>query len=310
MSTPMQDTWGYTFFPTQEKEVAISVTPRPGTLCLQGQGKIAIGTSLCNTTITYSNFTPYLSLPSGLHFVCGNKAYTWLPSDWSGTCYIAFLLPPTFNRNNLYHRQRRRVPDIDQTNTSNQQFGDALRGLLPFWGPMSNSLNTRRLTRVLEATAKTTAGILTQHTAEIDATQMVSLQNRMVLNVILADRGGACRIIGASYCVYIPDSSPSVYEAISKLHRTATEIHPDNGTPWTWTTSFWNILIAWGWKILVFLMIPLDTIFFCCLCIHCGPALCSMCTSICRSTPMTHQAETNKILYHQTFEELCNIDIY
>lgn len=310
MSTPMQDTWGYTFFPTQEKEVAISITSRPGILCLQGQGQIPVGVSLCNTTMIYDNFTPYLSLPSGLHFVCGNRAYTWLPSDWSGTCYIAFLLPPTFNRDNMYHRQRRRVPEVDQTDTSNQQFNDALKGLLPFWGPMSNSLNTRRLTRVLEATANVTAGILTKHTAEIDATRMVALQNRMVLDVILADRGGACRIIGASCCVYIPDSSSSVYEAISKLHRIATEVHQDNGTPWTWTTGLWNILITWGWKILMFLMIPLGIVFFFCLCIHCGPALCSLCASVRRPSPMTRQAETSKILYHQAIEDLCNIDIY
>ncbi|XP_078518427.1 syncytin-A-like [Lissotriton helveticus] len=235
------------------------------------RGKTPVGVSLCNITITYDNFTPYLHLPTELHFVCGNKAYTWLPPDWSGKCYITFLLPPTFNRDNMYHRQRRQLPDVDQTDTTGQRFYDAMKGLLLYWGPMSNSLQIRRLTRVLETTINVTAEILTNYSAKLDATRMVALQNRMVLDVILADRGGACRNIGASCCVYFPHSSPSVDDAISKLHRITSEIHQETESSWTWSSGFWQLLVSWGWKMITILLTPLALLFFCCLCIQCGP---------------------------------------
>ncbi|XP_078518917.1 uncharacterized protein LOC144784108 [Lissotriton helveticus] len=309
MSTPKRGTWGYTFITIRTKTVAISITSHAGTLCLQGQGKTPVGVSLCNTTMTYDNFTPYLRLPTGLHFVCGNKANMWLPPDWSGTCYIAFLLSPAFNRDNMYHRQKRQLPDVDQADTTGQQFYDAMKGLLLYWGPMSNSLQIRRLTRVLEATINVTAGILTNYSAELDATRMVALQNRMVLDVILAGREGACRIIGTSCCVYIRDSSPSVYDAISKLHRVASEIHQETGTPWSWSSGLWQLLVSWGWKMITVLLISLALLFFCCLCIHCGPALCSIYAVRCTSPNTLQRTKDSKILYQQAVDELMRIDI-
>ncbi|KAJ1160689.1 hypothetical protein NDU88_001183 [Pleurodeles waltl] len=108
----------YTFSPVSMKPKTISIRPRQAPLCICGQGRIPVGVSVCNATITYNTSTPYLNAPTGLYFVCGSKAYTWLPPGWSGTCYIAFLLPPTFNKPPTYHRQRRDT--VDQTDTSAQ----------------------------------------------------------------------------------------------------------------------------------------------------------------------------------------------
>lgn len=118
--------------------------------------------------------------------------------------------------------------DVDQTDTTLQQLTDAMKGILPFWGPMYSSVSIRRLSS--GSGINTTAGILTNITAELQATRLVALQTWMVLDVILADRGGACRIIGSSCCVYIPDHTPNVYAAIQKLHRLASDIHEENGT--------------------------------------------------------------------------------
>lgn len=120
--------------------------------------------------------------------------------------------------------------DVDQTDTTLQQFTNATKGILPFWGPMYNSVSIRRLSRVVEGVINTMAGILTNITAGLQATRLVALQNWMVLDVILAVRGGACRIIGSSCCVYIPDHALNVYAAIQKLHRLASDIHQENGT--------------------------------------------------------------------------------
>ncbi|XP_069065066.1 uncharacterized protein [Pleurodeles waltl] len=307
MTLPRYPLMEYTFGPVSMKPKTISIRPRQAPLCICGQGRIPVGVSVCKATITYNTSTPYLNAPTGLYFVCGSKAYTWLPPGWSGICYIAFLLPPTFNKPPTYHRQRRDT--VDQTDTSAQLFMDITKGLLPFWGPSVNSLQIRRLTRVLEATINETAGALANNTAELQATRMVALQNRMVLDVILADRGGACRIIGASCCVYIPDNSPSVFAAISRLHKIASVIHEDNGTPWSWTSGLWQVLVSWGWKVLIFLAIIAATFFTCCLCVQCGPALCGVCASMLTPKPTNIKENTERLMLQQQIDELLKIEV-
>ncbi|KAJ1198996.1 hypothetical protein NDU88_002834 [Pleurodeles waltl] len=65
-----------------------------------------------------------------------------------------------------------------------------LAAFVPWYGPAINSRNIRRLSRLLEATIDETAGILENITVELKAVRLVSLQNRMVLDMMLAERGG------------------------------------------------------------------------------------------------------------------------
>lgn len=126
------------------------------------------------------------------------------------------------------------VSVVDQTETTWEQYTDFNKGFFFFVGPVQNSKLVCRLTRTMEAVINQTTAALGNLTEEQASIRMVALQNRLV---ILADRGGACRIIGFSCCVFIPDNSPFVYAAISMLHKIATEIHQDPGT-WTWSGWF------------------------------------------------------------------------
>ena len=59
--------------------------------------------------------------------------------------------------------------DVDQTDTAGQQFVDATKGLIPIWGPSINSLEIRRLTRVLEAIINVTGDIIANMSVEMQA---------------------------------------------------------------------------------------------------------------------------------------------
>ncbi|KAJ1153951.1 hypothetical protein NDU88_006709, partial [Pleurodeles waltl] len=80
-------------------------------------------------------------------------------------CYVSFLLPPVFLAPASYHRDLKLFNDIinnrykreistnevDQTDTSLQQYVDFNLGLFPFVGVALNSRKVRQLTRVVEA---------------------------------------------------------------------------------------------------------------------------------------------------------------
>lgn len=221
----------------------LRVIPARGKLCVEGLGHNYLGSSRCDITIVLNHALPPLFIASqSTYFVCGPNAYLWLPRGWSGS-YLAFLLPPTYVAppayHLQYHRKRRSMPwlrtgrsinVVDQTDTTLQQYIDFNMGFFSYVGAALNSRSIRRLSRIIEAVVNETTVALGNITAELQATRLVTLHNCMFLDVILADRGGACRALGSSCCVYIPDNAPTAYQAIEKLHKIAAEVHQETGT--------------------------------------------------------------------------------
>ena len=270
---------------SKDEVIPLKVLPNFAPFCIEGVGTIPVGNSSCEVVITLSTTAspPFIASPN-TYFVCGHNAYVWLPYGWTGRCYIAFLLPPTYlapsNYDRIFHLHKREV--VDQTDTVGEIAGDVFKGMLPFWGPMLNSREIRRLTRIVEATLNATAGALENITVELQATRLVTLQNRMALDIILANKGGVCRIIGSSCCTYIPDNVPNVKLAIEKLHQIASEAHEEIGT-WSFSNWSWNLLMSWGWKLLMILIAIGGIIMSCCLCIQCMPVCCGLVSSSCQS---------------------------
>ncbi|XP_078533946.1 uncharacterized protein LOC144820215 [Lissotriton helveticus] len=227
----------------ESEKFVISVAQAQADLCVQSVGYIPVGVSDCIKVLNIDGLNNSTFLAShNTYFVCGNRGYYRLPAGWSGVCYVSFLLPPVFLAPATYHKDLKllnnatvnrykrtlSIDDVDQTDTSLQQYVDFNLGLFFFVGAALNSRKIRRLTRVVEAVTNQTAAALGNVTEELQITRIVALQNRMVLDVILAEKGGACRLIGSSCCVFIPDNSPYVYNAINKLHKIAADIHVDN----------------------------------------------------------------------------------
>ncbi|XP_069067753.1 uncharacterized protein [Pleurodeles waltl] len=223
--------------------ITISVFKVKGHLCIQKTGTISVGYSECNFTVKFTDHgRSSFQTTRHTYFICGQSAYVRLPYNWGGRCYISFLLPPVFLASSTYHKDHRisagrykRYIDtsgIDQTETAAEQYTDFNRGFFFFIGPVQNSKLIRRLTRTVEAVVNQTIAALGNLTQEQSAIRMVALQNRLVLDVILAEKGGACKIIGSSCCIFIPDNAPSVYKAISKLHKIASGLHQDGFGGW------------------------------------------------------------------------------
>ncbi|XP_041045104.1 endogenous retrovirus group PABLB member 1 Env polyprotein-like [Carcharodon carcharias] len=182
-------------------------------------GTYNLGNSSCENTISTSpgSYDPQ----NGTFWVCGEKAYPWLPGmaqlssffhqdnrslgkgattpTWSGCCYLAYLNP--------YLRHRR---DISES----ERFWMIA---IPSYGAARNSREIINLAAALGKLANSTADALLETQKQISATTtemialcLTALQNRMALDFLLAEKGGTCAMIGSECCTYVPNVSENI----------------------------------------------------------------------------------------------------
>ena len=64
------------------------------------------------------------------------------------------------------------------------------------------------------------------------------LQNRMALDIITAAQGGTCAVIKVECCVYIPDLSSNVSDAVNDLQHQILSMQDSS-------LSFWEQVKSW-----------------------------------------------------------------
>lgn len=197
--------------------------------------------------------TPFPAL-LGHHWVCGGKAYTVLPANWSGVCYPAKLLPqfrvlsrlPTKSFRNF----KRDVKDaqwyVDNVDplTWDNAIGNAF---VPIGGAIHANKRILRLQAVVEILANDTAESLRLLSEETRAIRTVALQNRQALDVILAAKGGTCALIGQECCVYIPDYSDKVFDRADHLQKIAYVPHDEANGLFGWLGKMFNFSGIGAW---------------------------------------------------------------
>ncbi|XP_071987472.1 syncytin-2-like [Engystomops pustulosus] len=86
---------------------------------------------------------------------------------------------------------------------------------------------------------------------ELGPNTRMTLQNRMTLDMILAEKGGVYGMIGEDCCTYIPQNSGAggkTLIAIKKITALATEMKENAGVDTSWAA--WFTSWAGGWKAL------------------------------------------------------------
>ncbi len=100
-----------------------------------------------------------------------------------------------------------------------------------------NSYRIDKIALILEKVANDTA---TVHDDMLDAVvhmRTMVMQNRVTLDMLLAERGGVCGIVEGKCCTYIPDPSVGVSAAIVRLRESGhrlTEDHMDREASHQW----------------------------------------------------------------------------
>ncbi|KAK9981008.1 hypothetical protein ABG768_000580 [Culter alburnus] len=204
------------------------------------------GINNCTATIRGAivNFTcPFSRLkdtsPAAV-WVCGDKAYHYMPrKGWSGYCYPALMNVGTSvylpqGESAQKGRKKRGVEIMPETLPAHYK-GYALsdpwtsRGVNFGWSMLMGagtavSINKiNGLTWTVLAIANSTENALTMVNDEMKQIRIAVIQNRLVLDMLTAEKGGVCKMLGTSCCFHIPDFSDNITSVIAHMKEAVKE---------------------------------------------------------------------------------------
>ncbi len=163
-----------------------------------------------------------IPLPNGVYWVCGMKAYEYLPEGWSGVCGLGHVIPAmrVLTVPPEIHIVKRDL--FTHTQTPWTRFFSAV---IPSYGVMAALDQIRDLSQAVEDLANSTAKGMSMLSEEMTAVRMMALQNRAALDYLLASQGGTCAVIGTECCTFIPDHNATIQEITTHLNNVAKTLH-------------------------------------------------------------------------------------
>lgn len=274
--------------PLQHAETCVCSTSSSGPYLGQSSCQTRIfvdATTTSNCSHRWSNNTlmrfacPFKQLSSkpGIMWSCGRKAYHNLPPQfqWSGCCHPSVVATdtkvfhkkaPTTNIQSTIHLQVHR----DVTGVPSKYDGYVLAD--PWTSPGANigwSLflgggTTATLNKVnglawsVLSLANQTEMALALMNTEMSAIRSAVIQHRLALDIILAEKGGICKILNVSCCFYVPDEYENITNIIKHM-QDAIQPPPVADDSWfSWLKSWGQGWSSW----LITTIMPVVVIFF------------------------------------------------
>lgn len=216
--------------------------------------------------------------PQSMVWTCGHKSYMYLPPGWSGCCHLSYLLSSVqvFKTFASHHatqtdlqRQRRgqRISD----------FKGILGTIFPSYGAANVAHRLNEVTFELENLTALVDGIVQTVSPELSALRAMALQNRMALDLVMAEKGGVCQLIGEHCCTWIPDGTNNLTSLHSHLVALQKRMQDQTDTGvgfnlWKWLTggSWFSVAV----KVLTPILLVLALLFlFVVCCIPCFQVL-------------------------------------
>nr|XP_040060401.1 uncharacterized protein LOC120835481 isoform X2 [Gasterosteus aculeatus aculeatus] len=231
------------------------------------------------TTVQFANVTRYSSVlnqtisRADLWWWCGTKViYPTLPANWTGTCALVQLIMPfyvfpvketTFQdlispHPHVARRAKRStspagsfdshvyldaigvprgVPDEFK---ARNQIASGIESFFFWWVTINKNVDWINYIyynqqRFINFTRDAITGLHEQ----LDKTSLMAWQNRMALDMILAEKGGVCRMFGSACCTFIPNNTApdgSVSKALAGLTALSQELGENSGIADPFTT--------------------------------------------------------------------------
>ncbi|XP_072459204.1 endogenous retrovirus group 3 member 1 Env polyprotein-like [Notamacropus eugenii] len=245
----------------------------------------------------------------GHYWICGQTAYTHLPLNWRGVCYIGlvrpkfFFLPESGKRHlevplydDLAKRKRNIDTSLTQTGNANgwggtwppkriiREYGPTTWAQDESWGYRTPIylLNTLiRLQAVVEIITNQTAEDLDLLADQATQTREAVLQHRLILDYLLAEEGGVCGKLNLSTCCLKIDDNGRIVKEITKNIRNVTHVPVQTWNSF-FNTSWWSCFEgSWWRRLLWFGIIAISGLILLPICL---PCLISLITKIVRNS--------------------------
>ncbi|XP_036418907.1 uncharacterized protein LOC118802460 [Colossoma macropomum] len=220
-------------------------------------------------------------------WVCGDKAYIFLPYGWIGCCYMAMLKLPY----EVFTVQKRKVSDEVQSeaisgsrkkrelaqfhNLESYHWRISLGekwgiGLFPWYGVTFLADHIDNITYTLQGFANETIRGFEYLSNTQKSHRLTLLKHDMALDYLLAKQGGLCvalNLTGDACYTLIPDSSDNMTSVIDALKHIRDAFGPSEGAGWSanaWLQEKLGPLGAVLVQIMVAVLISLSVMFCCC----------------------------------------------
>uniref|UniRef100_A0A674NU83 Envelope glycoprotein n=1 Tax=Takifugu rubripes TaxID=31033 RepID=A0A674NU83_TAKRU len=223
-----------------------------------------------NCTCNYPAFAPGdkgTQLVDKGWWLCGHNAYADLPANWSGVCAPVHLKDHTVI---IYAANASSAPQLRSRRDLNDEFKphDSVWGtdvprefkhwptgnkvimtLFPWLGIGKNILRLETVDYRLKVFTNLTKVALTGVKEEMTALRLMTMQNRMALDLITAPQGGVCAMVGDYCCTFIPENDADghlIDSALKNLTKLQRAMIDDGSPPPDWLTgmlSRWRELL-------------------------------------------------------------------
>uniref|UniRef100_A0A674MHS6 Uncharacterized protein n=1 Tax=Takifugu rubripes TaxID=31033 RepID=A0A674MHS6_TAKRU len=189
-----------------------------------------------NCTCNYPAFAPGdkgTQLVNKGWWLCGHNAYADLPANWSGVCAPVHLKDHTV------------IIYFKHWSTGNK----VIMTLFPWLGIGKNILRLETVDYRLKVFTNLTKVALTGVKEEMTALRLMTMQNRMALDLITAPQGGVCAMVGDYCCTFIPENDADghlIDSALKNLTKLQRAMIDDGSPPPDWLTgmlSRWRELL-------------------------------------------------------------------
>ncbi|RXN14305.1 envelope poly [Labeo rohita] len=205
------------------------------------------------------------------YWQCGYEVYTSLPRNWTGTCALIQLHGGTIvlphQPREIMRRKKGGLLNVAQESQvpKNAHIWNIAEKLLaviiPGTGVASlmqevqvaryDLISFINMTKMMEGVEKELRGLM-----------LADLQNRFVLDLLLAERSGVCVTVEETCCTYIPENDKDgrvIKEALANLTfmaKTVTDWEANSETfGWGWFTKVTNLIVMAIWMVCLVLLI-------------------------------------------------------
>ncbi|KAK2809547.1 hypothetical protein Q5P01_000512 [Channa striata] len=208
-------------------------------------------------------------------WICGGEPQQTLPPNWTGTCtQVMFVSPVKVGIEHDILPHSRKTQGVPDEYKARNQIAAGFESILCWWCTINKNVDWINYIyynqqRFINRSSDAVEGLAEQ----LGPTSLMSWQNRMALDMLLAEKEGVCVMFGDSCCTFIPNNTApdgSVTKALEGLRSLREELSQNSGVNIGWTN--WIDRMFGKWKsiilsLLTSILVVLSVFAFCGCCL-------------------------------------------